>query len=103
MTFKKVQADKTFDLEFQWLDDGETILIPGKNHLVFIQKDEDNDNEWNIIEEERINHTQEISYVKSISNEILMTYSCSDMIIKIWKLDDEGCECLNEFKLNKKA
>lgn len=39
----------------------------------------------------------------SISNEILMTYSQQDQILKIWKLDEEGCTCQREVKLKNKA
>lgn len=36
MTARRVPQDSTFDLRFQWLDDGETILIPGKTNIVFV-------------------------------------------------------------------
>lgn len=102
MTNKRVPQDSTFDLKFQWLDDGETILIPGNTHIVFVQKDDDSE-KWNKIEEERINHKTEITSIMSISNEILLTYSQQDQTMKIWKLDEEGCTCQQEIKLKNKA
>jgi hypothetical protein len=102
MTDKRVPQDRAFDLKFQWLEDGETILIPGEKHLVFVQKD-DETNQWGKIEEEKISHKTEITSILSISNEILMTYSNQDQPVKIWKLDDEGCNCLHEKRLEAKA
>jgi hypothetical protein len=55
-----VQAKRTFDLEFQWLQDGETILIPGKKSIGFINKDEDT-GEWSITYEDMISHDHEIT------------------------------------------
>jgi len=95
---KKVPLDRISDLECQWLQDGETILVPGKNSIGFIQKD-DETNEWSITHEESISHNSEITGVMSISNEVLVTYSESDKHAKIWCLNDEGCKMLDDVKL----
>lgn len=69
---RRVPSD--VDLRFEMLEDGETILIPGQKHLVFVQLDEET-NEWSRIEEHRISHNHEITSLLSISNEVLLSYS----------------------------
>lgn len=100
ITDRRVTAD--VDLRFEILDDGETILIPGQKHLVFVQLDEDT-NEWTKIEEPRINHNHEITSLLSISNEVLLSYSAQDQMVKIWRLGDDLCECFKQFTLANKA
>ena len=100
---KKVQADRTSMLDFQWLGDGETILLPGKTNLVFIQKDDDNEKEWGMIEEPSISHSSEITAIKSISNEVLMTYSQGAKDIKVWRLTEDGSSHLYTFKVQNPA
>jgi len=46
-----------------------------------------------------ISHDHEITSLQSLTNEILLTYSAGDNIIKVWMLNDEGCKCINSFKL----
>ena len=67
VTNKKVPADRSFDLEFQWQPDGETILIPGRKHIVFIQKDDESD-QWSLINEEKIFHNAEITSMTALAN-----------------------------------
>jgi len=50
-----------------------------------------------------ISHDHEITSIQSLTNEILLTYSSTDTLIKVWRLDDEGCKALNSFKLKQPA
>lgn len=94
---KKVPVDKSFDLEMQWLSE-ETLLVPGKTSLGFLQKDEDDEKVWEACYEERVSHATEITTVMKISNEVLISYSQDDSVLKVWRLNDDGCACLYEFK-----
>lgn len=94
---KKVPADRTFDLEVQWLSE-ETLLIPGKKELGFLQKDENDEKVWESCYEERVAHASEISTVMKLSNEILVSYSQADSNLKVWRLSDEECSCLYNMK-----
>ena len=98
---KKVSAERSFDLEMQWLQDGETILIPGKTTLGVVHCDENGD--WDIQYEERVKHNKEINIVMAISDEILVTHSQVDSMLKIWHLNEDGCKTLFEFQLKKPA
>jgi len=89
-------------MEMQWLVDGETLLVPGKNVINILQFDEE-EGTWDRISEDKIFHASEISTLFSISNEVLVTYSDGDKVIKIWKMDDTGCSCQQEFKLKNNA
>lgn len=71
--------------------------------MTFLQKDDEDNKTWGTIEEKRIFHKQDITSVLSISDEILLTYSQLDQVIKIWKLEGEECNCMNEIKLKNKA
>jgi len=56
-----------------------------------------------MIDEERICHNFEITSLMSINNEVLLTYSMQDQMVKIWRLGGEECTCFKEFKLKVKA
>lgn len=67
-----------------------------------MQRDEET-NQWSKIKEDRIYHSTEITSLMSLSNEILMTYSHQDQVVKVWKLGEEVCDCFKEFKLKNKV
>jgi hypothetical protein len=94
---KKVPVDRSFDLEVQWLSE-DTLLIPGKASLGFLQKDADDEKVWEASYEERVSHATEITTVMKISSEVLISYSQEDSVLKVWRLGDEGCSCLYEMK-----
>jgi hypothetical protein len=50
-----------------------------------------------------IAHNSEISSIIKINDEIMATYSSNDKFIKVWKINAEGVECLNEIQLKKSA
>ena len=87
---KKVIPDRTVDLEMQWLVDGETLLIPGQNMINILNFNNEEDT-WDRSDVEQVFHSHPISSLLSISNEVLLTYSDSDKVMKIWRMDEEGC------------
>lgn len=44
-------------------------------------------------------HDKEITGILKISDEIMATHSSEDKVVKIWCINDEGCNCLHEFKI----
>ena len=97
---EKVLPDKSFGLQMQWLSD-ETLLIPGQNCLGFLSKDEDDETVWEPCYEERVQHPKLITSVIKLSNEVLITYSKEDSLLKIWRLNEEGCSCIYEMQYEK--
>ena len=53
--------------------------------------------------EERVSHSQEINFVYAISDEVLVTHSQSDCVLKIWRLNQDCCKTLYDIKLKKPA
>jgi len=49
-----------------------------------------------------ISHAHEISSLFSISNEVLITYSNGDSVMKVWRLDENGCKNLYTVKHSSK-
>lgn len=101
---KKVATDRTQEMEFEWVGDGSEemflILVPGQKHLNVIVKDDEDDKSWEVQEEDRVSHDHEITFIKSISNEILLTYSSVDTTLKVWRLNEN--ECTNMFTIKLK-
>lgn len=85
-------------MSIQWLPDGESIIVSGNSSLGIISKHEDD--QWFISHEDKISHTNIITSVLAISEQILITCSGDDGIIKIWRLSQDGCECLKEIKMD---
>jgi len=56
-----------------------------------------------MLNEFKICHSSEISSLMSISDDTLVTYSCGDQIIKVWKMSEDAAVCINEIKLRNKA
>jgi hypothetical protein len=71
--------------------------------LAFVQKDEDDENQWNLTLEERVCHDHVISSLFAITDEVLVTHSYDDSVIKVWRLNDEGFNCLTNIKLKSPA
>ena len=84
-------------MSVQWLPDGDSVLVSGNKSLGIVTKDEDDS--WDICHEDKISHTKIITSVFAISEEIITTCSGEDGIVKIWRLNQDGCECLKEIKL----
>lgn len=47
-----------------------------------------------------IEHDKEITGILKINDEIMATFSSEDKVIKIWCINEEGCNCLHEIKIN---
>ena len=61
--------------------------------------DEDDETSWSLNMNESISHNTEISSLLAISDQILVTHSQEDCILKIWEIGSEGADCLYQFKL----
>lgn len=83
-------------MSVQWLPDGDSVIVSGNESLGIVTRDED---EWTICHEDKISHSKIITSVFAISEEIITTCSAEDSTIKIWRLNQDGCECLKELKL----
>ena len=86
-------------MSIQWLPDGETVIVSGNTSLGIVTRQEDEAEEWSICHEDKISHSNTITSVFAISEEIITTCSGDDGIVKIWRLNQDGCECLKEIKL----
>jgi len=98
-----VKAERAFEFGVQWLPDGETIIVSGNKCIGFVQKGEEDETEWAFSLEERVAHDNVISSLFAISEEILVTHSYDDSLIRIWLINADGFSCLNEIKLKKPA
>lgn len=56
------------------------------------------DTEWDLDHQEMISHDKEITGILKINDEIMATHSSEDKSLKIWCINEEGCECLYSFK-----
>lgn len=64
----------------------------------FVAKGE-SETEWELEFQEMISHEHEITGILKINDEVMATHSSEDKVVKIWCINEEGCECLNEFKI----
>lgn len=62
--------------------------------------DDDDETSWNLNMNESISHNTEISSLLAISDQILVTHSQEDCVLKIWEIGSEGADCLFQFKLD---
>jgi WD40 repeat protein len=85
-------------MSVQWLPDGDSVIVSGNTSLGIVTRDED-DGEWSICHEDKISHSKIITSVFAISEELITTCSGDDSTVKIWRLNQDGCECLKEIKL----
>ena len=104
---KNVKADRAFEFGVQWLQGtapgGETIIVSGNNCIGFVQRGEAGETDWDFSLEERVAHDKVISSLFCVSEEVLVTHSYDDSLIRIWRINEEGFSCLNEIKLKKPA
>ena len=92
---KKVHSDRTFDLDVQWLEDGESIIVTGNSFCGFVQISED-DLDLEVNHQDMIAHNKEITSIVKINEEVMATYSAGDKFMKIWRINADGVSCLNE-------
>lgn len=99
---KKVKiADKKVGpndrMNISWLE-SESILVSGNKLMGVVTKGE-TEKDWELDHQEMISHDREITGILKISDEIMATHSSEDKVIKIWCINEEGCNCLHEFKI----
>ena len=104
---KAVKADRAFEFGVQWLQGTaqgqETIIVSGNTCIGAVQRGEEDGTEWALSLEERVAHDNVISSLFAISEEVLVTHSYDDSLIRIWRINEEGFSCLSEIKLKKPA
>ena len=95
ITSKKVGAHDRMDIS--WLE-SESILVSGNKMMGVVAKG-DTEKDWELDHQEMIFHEKEITGILKISDEIMATHSPEDKVVKIWCINDEGCNCLHEIKI----
>ena len=95
ITDKKVGVNDRMNIS--WLE-SESILVSG-NKLMGVVAQGETEKDWELDHQEMISHDKEITDILKISDEIMVTHSSEDKVIKIWCINEEGCNCLHEFKI----
>lgn len=79
------------------------MIVSGNQYCGFIQFDEDDLGSVEVNHQEIISHAKEITSLVKINDEIMATYSMEDKVIKVWRINGSGVECLNKIELKHKA
>lgn len=79
------------------------MIVSGNQYCGFIQFDEDELDSVEVNHQDIISHGKEITSLVKINDEIMATYSMDDKVIKVWRINGSGVECLNKIELKHKA